>query len=238
MFIRSSLVAVGVTALLCTAPALAQHTRPGIPLGAPAPATAPDGRAPGSVSTTTNSPTGERGAGIDSYHAVNPAPGAGEHPYVGHSEDAFYHVRDRIARVEQRAGGLRGSERRRALSGIRSIRAELARQVQEGIGQLPPDYAAVLALRYGADLDYTAIADTLNVPVWNIGAPFQPTPEQEPDTAGTGPSSIQVPLTDVPPLLAMAIVSVSVAPDEIVFVDTAVDMTGMGLPVPAPPLTV
>ncbi len=46
--------------------------------------------------------------------------------------------------------------------------AELARQVQEGISQLPPDYAAVLALRYGADLDYEAIADTLNVPVGTV----------------------------------------------------------------------
>jgi RNA polymerase sigma-70 factor (ECF subfamily) len=46
--------------------------------------------------------------------------------------------------------------------------AELARQVQEGMGQLPPDYAAVLALRYGADLDYVAIADTLNIPVGTV----------------------------------------------------------------------
>ena len=128
MFIRSSLVAGGVTALLCTAPALAQHTRPGVPPGSPAPATAPDGRAPGSVSTTTNGPTGERGPGIDSARAVNPAPGAGEHPYVGHSENAFYNVEERIARVEQRAQGLRGAQKRRALSGIRSIRAELATQ--------------------------------------------------------------------------------------------------------------
>jgi RNA polymerase sigma-70 factor (ECF subfamily) len=48
--------------------------------------------------------------------------------------------------------------------------AELAAQVQAAIGQLPPDYAAVLALRFGADLDYAAIAATLDIPVGTVKA--------------------------------------------------------------------
>ncbi len=46
--------------------------------------------------------------------------------------------------------------------------AELARRVQDGMSQLPPDYATVLALRYGADLDYAQIAQTLNVPIGTV----------------------------------------------------------------------
>ena len=46
--------------------------------------------------------------------------------------------------------------------------AELAAQVQAAIAQLPPDYAAVLALRYGADLDYAAIAATLEIPLGTV----------------------------------------------------------------------
>lgn len=49
-------------------------------------------------------------------------------------------------------------------------RKELARKVQAGMAQLPPDYATVLALRYGADMDYTEIADTLNVPMGTVKA--------------------------------------------------------------------
>ena len=46
--------------------------------------------------------------------------------------------------------------------------ADLAAQVQAAIAQLPPDYAAVLALRYGADLDYAAIAATLEIPLGTV----------------------------------------------------------------------
>jgi RNA polymerase sigma-70 factor (ECF subfamily) len=48
--------------------------------------------------------------------------------------------------------------------------ADLAEQVQTAIAQLPPDYAAVLALRYGADLDYAAIAATLEIPLGTVKA--------------------------------------------------------------------
>ena len=46
--------------------------------------------------------------------------------------------------------------------------AEQARQVQAAVAQLPAEYAAVLALRYGADLDYAAIAATLDVPLSTV----------------------------------------------------------------------
>jgi RNA polymerase sigma-70 factor (ECF subfamily) len=46
----------------------------------------------------------------------------------------------------------------------------MAAEVQAAIAQLPPDYAAVLALRYGADLDYAAIAATLEVPLGTVKA--------------------------------------------------------------------
>jgi RNA polymerase sigma-70 factor (ECF subfamily) len=46
--------------------------------------------------------------------------------------------------------------------------ADLAHQVQAAIAQLPAEYAAVLALRYGADLDYAAIAATLDVPLGTV----------------------------------------------------------------------
>lgn len=49
-------------------------------------------------------------------------------------------------------------------------RMELARRVQEAVGQLPPDYAAVLALRYGADLDYAEMAATLGLPMGTVKA--------------------------------------------------------------------
>lgn len=49
-------------------------------------------------------------------------------------------------------------------------RREFAGRVQAGMAQLPPDYATVLALRYGADMDYTAIAETLNVPMGTVKA--------------------------------------------------------------------
>jgi RNA polymerase sigma-70 factor (ECF subfamily) len=49
-------------------------------------------------------------------------------------------------------------------------RADLAAQVQAAIAQLPPDYAAVLALRFGADLDYAVIAATLDSPIGTVKA--------------------------------------------------------------------
>src|SRR5437870_3637636 len=52
----------------------------------------------------------------------------------------------------------------------RTEQAELAERVQKGMAQLPPDYATVLALRYGADMEYTQIADTLSVPVGTVKA--------------------------------------------------------------------
>lgn len=128
MSIRSIALAACALTLVTAAPLWAQQTEQRVPPGTPFPTTAPDGRTPSDVSTTTNGPTGERGQGIDSSRAVNPAPGAGDHPYVGHSENAFYNVEQRIDRVEQRVHGLRGAQRRRALSGIRSIKAELATQ--------------------------------------------------------------------------------------------------------------
>jgi RNA polymerase sigma-70 factor (ECF subfamily) len=48
--------------------------------------------------------------------------------------------------------------------------AERARQVAAALAQLPADYATVLALRYGADLDYNAIAETLQVPLGTVKA--------------------------------------------------------------------
>ncbi len=118
--------------MLAAAPALAQTTTSTVPPpNVPAPATAPDGTPsqPDNTVATTNAPKGEAGPGIDSASAVNPAPGAGEHPYVGHSENAFYNVEQRIARVEERAKTqLTGVKQRQAMAGIRSIRAELATQ--------------------------------------------------------------------------------------------------------------
>ena len=52
----------------------------------------------------------------------------------------------------------------------RAEQAELAERVQQGMAQLPPDYATVLSLRYGADMEYTQIADTLSVPVGTVKA--------------------------------------------------------------------
>ncbi len=52
----------------------------------------------------------------------------------------------------------------------RAERADLARHVQAAIAQLPPDYAATLALRYIADLDYEQIAATLRIPVGTVKA--------------------------------------------------------------------
>ncbi len=49
-------------------------------------------------------------------------------------------------------------------------RAEQARRVQAALARLPADYAAILALRYGADLDYTEIAATLELPMGTVKA--------------------------------------------------------------------
>lgn len=117
--------------LVAGAPALAQVTTSTVPPPAvPAPTTAPDGMpaAPAMTTTTTNRPKGEMGPGIDSAHAVNPAPGAAG-PFVGHGPNAFYDVEQRIDRVEQRVRTqLTGARQRKALAGMTSIRAELAAQ--------------------------------------------------------------------------------------------------------------
>jgi len=114
----ATLGAAAAALMLAAAPALAQPTT--TPAGTPT--------TPGDVSTTTNPPIGQTGPGIDSAHAVNPAPGAAG-PYVGHSENAFYDVQARIDRVEKRAKTqLTGAKQRQAMADIKSIRAELATQ--------------------------------------------------------------------------------------------------------------
>lgn len=124
---KTVLSALSLGAALVALPALAQETTMGPPPGAPVPATAPDGRPPADVATTTNAPVGERGPGVDSANAVNPAPGA-QGPYVGHP-NAFYETQARVDRVEQRIRSeLTGAKQRKALSGIRSIRSEIATQ--------------------------------------------------------------------------------------------------------------
>lgn len=129
----ASLFALSLAGVMITAaPAMAQTTTSTVPPpNVPTPATAPDGApaSPDNTTTTTNRPKGEIGPGIDSANAVNPAPGAGDHPYVGHSENAFYNVEQRIDRVEQRAKTqLTGAKQRKAMADIKSIRAELATQ--------------------------------------------------------------------------------------------------------------
>lgn len=49
-------------------------------------------------------------------------------------------------------------------------RAERAGQVQRALARLPADYATVVALRYGADLDYNEIAATLELPLGTVKA--------------------------------------------------------------------
>lgn len=48
--------------------------------------------------------------------------------------------------------------------------AEQARLVQTALARLPAEYATVLALRYGADLDYSEIAATLELPLGTVKA--------------------------------------------------------------------
>lgn len=45
---------------------------------------------------------------------------------------------------------------------------EMQAQINAAIARLPSDYRAVIALRYGADLDYEAIASTLNIPLGTV----------------------------------------------------------------------
>ncbi len=124
------LFALTLAGLLAAASAFAQPTTSTVPPpNVPPPATAPDGRpaTPDKTVAITNSPNGEIGPGVDSAHAVNPAPGAAG-PYVGHSENAFYNVEQRIARVQERANGLTSAKKTKALAGIKSVKAELATQ--------------------------------------------------------------------------------------------------------------
>ena len=47
---------------------------------------------------------------------------------------------------------------------------EQVQLVQAALARLPADYATVLALRYGADLDYSEIAATLELPLGTVKA--------------------------------------------------------------------
>ncbi len=49
-------------------------------------------------------------------------------------------------------------------------RAERLATVARAVVALPPDYATVVALRYGADLDYSEIAATLQLPLGTVKA--------------------------------------------------------------------
>jgi len=125
--------AIGLVGLtLAGPPALGQTTITSTvpPPDVPAPVTTPLGTPvnPSDILATTNPPIGQPGPGIDSAHAVNPDPDAAG-PYVGQSENAFYHVRVRIDRVAMRARTqLSGAKQRQAMADIRSIKAELAAQ--------------------------------------------------------------------------------------------------------------
>lgn len=48
--------------------------------------------------------------------------------------------------------------------------AERTAVIAHAVAGLPEDYATVVALRYGADLDYQAIADTLDIPLGTVKA--------------------------------------------------------------------
>ena len=49
-------------------------------------------------------------------------------------------------------------------------RAEQRTTVARAVAALPPDYATVIALRYGAELDYSEIAATLELPLGTVKA--------------------------------------------------------------------
>ncbi|MDQ2806076.1 MAG: sigma-70 family RNA polymerase sigma factor [Chloroflexota bacterium] len=49
-------------------------------------------------------------------------------------------------------------------------RVERLATVARAVAALPPDYATVVALRYGADLDYSEIAATLQLPLGTVKA--------------------------------------------------------------------
>lgn len=128
-----AIAALGVGGLILAAtPVLAQQTTTSTvpPPDVPAPSTTPLGgpATPANTVAVTNAPKGYVGPGIDSAHAVNPAPGA-TGPYVGHSENAFYDVQARIDRVEQRVRTqLKGAALRKAMRDVTSVKAELATQ--------------------------------------------------------------------------------------------------------------
>ena len=85
--------------------------------------------APALARQPPDTPPNQAAPGVDSAHAVDPAPDANG-PYVGHGEHAFYEVQARIDRVEQRAlTQLSGPRRRGALADIRSIKAEMVAQI-------------------------------------------------------------------------------------------------------------
>lgn len=67
--------------------------------------------------------------------SIDPAPGA-QGPYVGAGPRRFYNVEDRIARIESRLAALPASQRRRAYTEMRSIRAEERTQRGKHDGEL------------------------------------------------------------------------------------------------------
>ncbi|MGI8586694.1 MAG: sigma-70 family RNA polymerase sigma factor [Chloroflexia bacterium] len=52
----------------------------------------------------------------------------------------------------------------------RAERAEEARLTARAVASLPADYATIIALRYGADLEYSEIAATLELPIGTVKA--------------------------------------------------------------------
>lgn len=89
------------------------------------------------MSTTPTYP--DRTNGDRRYQAdgrsIDPAPGA-RGPYVGAGPRRFYNVEDRIARIESRLAALPASQRRRAYTEMRSIRAEERTQRGKHGGEL------------------------------------------------------------------------------------------------------
>lgn len=98
------------------------------------PASARTAAQPGSdtsSSTVSSQPvpdTAAQAAGVPSDQAVNPAPGA-RGPYVGDGANAFYDVDARISAVGQEITALPSSQRRKAASALKSIKAEEATQI-------------------------------------------------------------------------------------------------------------
>ncbi len=136
--LTATAAAIAVT-MLAASPAVSQPiSGPTLAPSTPAPLTTPEGTpaTAGDTVTFSNPPIGRTAPGIDSAHAVNPAPGVAG-PYQGHGQTAFYDVQARIDRVEQRVKAqLTGARQRLALAKVKSIRAEVATQKARHGGQL------------------------------------------------------------------------------------------------------